>query len=187
MVHGLPLMNLFAYLSHETVRVVIECVAGASWKSDYDPEAGGFIAKRALPLGVTFPFDFGFVPGTRAEDGDPVDALVLSRGGGFPGLIVPCHVIGMVVFRQREEGVQSPITNNRLIVVPAFSDAVGLAFSEGAVPHRVQVELERFFRATVAFTGEEPVVSRWTEAGPAHAYLERALTNGTRPPRASSP
>lgn len=177
------LTDLQAYVSHATVRVVIETVAGSQWKADYDPATGCFLAKRALPLGTTFPFDFGFVPGTYAEDGDPVDALILSRGGGFPGLVVPCHVVGMVVFRQREEGLESPITNNRLIVVPAFPDSVGLAFAEGPVPHRVQAELERFFCAAVALTDEHPVVSRWTEAGPAHAYLERVLTNGRRPQR----
>lgn len=59
------------------LRVVIESPAGARVKLKYVPDLGGFILSRPLVPGVAYPFDWGFVPGTRGPDGDPVDAMVL--------------------------------------------------------------------------------------------------------------
>lgn len=168
------------YIDHDTIRVVVECVAGTSLKARYDPSSEQFVADRELPLGLAYPFDFGFVPGTRAEDGDPVDALVLHRGASFPGLVIPCRIIGMVVFRQREEHVAKPITNNRIVAVPVFHETMGDAVSD-EVSERLRHELEHFFAAVTDFTEKTPVVSRWTGAGPAHTYLERVLLAGERP------
>ena len=51
---------------------------------------------RPLPAGVTFPFDWGFVPSTEASDGDPLDALLLWDVPSFPGVVVPCRAIGVL-------------------------------------------------------------------------------------------
>lgn len=173
--------RLQGYIAHDVLRVVVETPAGSSMKLGFDPEAGGFTAVRELPLGLVYPFDFGFVPGTAAEDGDPVDAIILHAKAGFPGVIVPCRLLGMIVFRQREgEHPQKPITNNRLVAVPAFHDSFGSALAD-SVPERVRHELESFFRSSVLFTDKEPVVSRWADAHSAHTYLARVLTMGQRP------
>ena len=67
------------------VEVVIETPAGSRNKYLHDEDRGIFRLHKLLPLGTTFPFDFGFVPETLAEDGDPVDVLVLSAEPLFPG------------------------------------------------------------------------------------------------------
>lgn len=59
------------------VQVVIETPKGSRNKFAYDPKLGVFKLKRVLPEGMVFPYEFGFVPSTKAEDGDPVDVLIL--------------------------------------------------------------------------------------------------------------
>jgi len=61
----------------EIIKVVIETPKGSRNKYAFDPEERTFTLKKVLPAGMTFPYDFGFVPSTLAEDGDPVDVLVL--------------------------------------------------------------------------------------------------------------
>jgi inorganic pyrophosphatase len=52
---------------------------GQQGKFAYDPELGVFVLKRLLPVGMTFPLGFGFIPSTKAEDGDPLDRMVVIR------------------------------------------------------------------------------------------------------------
>jgi inorganic pyrophosphatase len=67
---------------------VIETPRGSAEKFAFDPEHQSFALKRVLPIGMVFPFDFGFVPGTKADDGDPVDVVVLSEFKSVPGCLV---------------------------------------------------------------------------------------------------
>src|SRR3981081_1158203 len=68
-----------------TLRAVIETPEGTRNKIKFDPTDGAMRITESLPAGMSFPFDFGFVPGTLAADGDPLDVLVLMDGPGFPG------------------------------------------------------------------------------------------------------
>jgi inorganic pyrophosphatase len=70
------------------VNVVIETPKGSCIKYAYDAECGLFALKRALPQGFAFPFNFGFVPSTLGEDGDPLDILILNEEPLFPGCLV---------------------------------------------------------------------------------------------------
>src|SRR3954463_10845866 len=87
-----------------TVRVVIETSRGCRNKYSYEPEEEVFVLKKTLPEGHVFPFDFGFVPRTKGEDGDPVDVLMLMDAPTFPGCVVNCRIIGCLEAKQQEEG-----------------------------------------------------------------------------------
>ena len=63
-------------------------------KYAFDTEDRIFGLKKVLPAGMTFPYDFGFVPSTVAEDGDPVDVLVLMDEPAFPGCLLKCRIVG---------------------------------------------------------------------------------------------
>ena len=72
----------------ETIRVVIETPKGSRNKYAFDPDDQVFVLKKVLPTGMAFPYDFGFVPSTRAEDRDPVDVLVLMDEPAFAGCVL---------------------------------------------------------------------------------------------------
>lgn len=97
------------------VNAVIEATRGSRFKYKFDPKIGDFVLHKALPAGASFPFDFGFVPGTEAEDGDPLDILVLLDEPGIVGSIVPTRLIGVISAEQTESGKKA--RNDRLLGV----------------------------------------------------------------------
>jgi inorganic pyrophosphatase len=104
------------------VVVVIETPRGSRTKLAYEPAWGTFVVKRVLPAGMVFPFDFGFVPGTRAGDGDPLDVLVLVDGSVPTGAVVLTRLIGVIEAQQQEAG-GALVRNDRLLGVAACSHA----------------------------------------------------------------
>jgi inorganic pyrophosphatase len=92
--------------------VVIETPKGSPNKLAFEPRYGTFVLKGVLPAGAVFPFDFGVVPSTRAEDGDPLDVLVLMDAPVFPGCIVPSRLVGVIEAEQTEDGMTE--RNDRL-------------------------------------------------------------------------
>ena len=95
------------------VHVVIETPKASRNKYAFDPELKIFQLKKVLPEGMTFPYDFGFVPSTKAEDGDPVDVLVLMDEPAFAGCLLKCRVIGVI---EGEQGKKKQKERNDRIV-----------------------------------------------------------------------
>lgn len=100
----------------KTLNVVIETPQGSRNKFNFDPQRGLFKLGGVLPAGASFPFDFGFVPATQGEDGDPLDVLVLMDAPAFAGCLVPCRLIGVIEAEQTERNGES-MRNDRLIAV----------------------------------------------------------------------
>jgi inorganic pyrophosphatase len=101
------------------LNVIVETPRGAGHKYRLDPETGLFKLGAFLPAGMWFPYDFGFVPGTLAEDGDPLDVLILMDDPSFPGCLVEARPIGVIEAKQTEEG--RTFRNDRVIAVAAES------------------------------------------------------------------
>ena len=80
-----------------TIQVVIETPKGSRNKYAFDADLKIFQLKKVLPAGMAFPYDFGFIPSNLADDGDPVDVLVLMDEPAFPGCLLKCRVIGVIV------------------------------------------------------------------------------------------
>jgi inorganic pyrophosphatase len=97
------------------VQVIIETPAGSRNKFSFDAEQGIFAHKKTLPAGMSFPYDFGFLPQTLAPDGDPIDVLLLMDEPAFPGISVKGRLIG-VIEGQQIDG-KKKIRNDRLVVV----------------------------------------------------------------------
>jgi inorganic pyrophosphatase len=97
------------------VNVVIDTPRGSRNKFKFDEKLGCFRLARVLPAGHSFPYDFGSIPQTRAEDGDALDVLVLGDAPTFPGCLVTVRLIGVLAARQSAKG--KTIRNDRLIAV----------------------------------------------------------------------
>jgi inorganic pyrophosphatase len=97
------------------VQVVIETPKGSRNKYAFDEEQRVFELKKVLPAGMAFPYDFGFVPGTLADDGDPVDVLVLMDEPAFPGCLLKCRLIGIIEGEQGDKKKKE--RNDRVVAV----------------------------------------------------------------------
>ena len=102
-----------------TCRAIIETPKGSRNKFDYDPETNLFMLAGLLPEGMMFPFDFGFIPSTLGEDGDPLDILVLMDAPAHSGCLIDVRLIGIITAEQTEDGKTK--TNNRLMGVAVHS------------------------------------------------------------------
>ncbi len=96
----------------EIVNVLIEIPMNSSVKYEYDEEAGVIKVDRFLYTAMFYPFNYGFIPGTLEEDGDPVDVLVISRIPVLPGTVIEARPIG-VLLTEDEEGI-----DRKIIAVP---------------------------------------------------------------------
>jgi len=98
----------------EVIQVIIETPKGSRNKFAFDEEQKVFELKKVLPAGMTFPHDFGFIPSTKAEDGDPVDVLVLMDEPAYPGCFYFCRPVGII---EGEQGKNKKDTerNDRII------------------------------------------------------------------------
>ena len=100
---------------NEILKVVIETPKGSRNKYAFDPDEKAFALKKVLPAGMAFPYDFGFVPSTEADDGDPVDVLVLMDEPAFPGCLIKCRLIG-VIEGEQVDGKKTE-RNDRVVAV----------------------------------------------------------------------
>src|ERR1700760_5120369 len=104
-----------------SVEVVIETPKGSSQKYDYVPNTPFFKLKKILPSGTVFPYDFGFIPDTKGEDGDPLDIIVISEFNSFPGIMIKCRIIGGIKAEQSTKDAKKMIRNDRFIAIPKCS------------------------------------------------------------------
>jgi inorganic pyrophosphatase len=98
------------------LRAVLESPQGSRHKLKYLADDQTFEVSTTLPAGMSMPFDFGFFPGTKAADGDPLDVLVLMDGPAYPGIVVAVRLLGVIEAEQSDDGGE-PYRNDRLIAV----------------------------------------------------------------------
>lgn len=97
------------------LNVVVETPKGSRVKYSYEKKKGMFVISKALPEGMVFPFNFGFIPGTLAPDGDPVDVLVLNEEPVVSNTLLCVKPIALIKATQTEEGQKKPVRNDRII------------------------------------------------------------------------
>lgn len=100
-------------------RAIIETPKGSRNKFDYDPESGLFKLAGLLPEGMIFPFDFGFVPATLGDDGDPLDMMVLMDSPAHVGCLIDVRIIGVIEAKQTQDGKTE--RNDRLLGIAVHS------------------------------------------------------------------
>lgn len=137
----------------EPITVIVETPKGSAEKFDYEPEFKAFKLKKVMPSGMVFPYDFGFVPNTKGEDGDPLDVLILSEFKTFPGCLIDCRVIGAIAANQTEKD-GATMRNDRFIVVPTVSHEYEGVASIEDLPVALVEEMEHFFKAYNEISGK---------------------------------
>lgn len=151
--------------------VVIETPRGCRNKYAYDEKAKAFRLKKVLPAGAVFPFDFGFLPGTKGGDGDPLDVLVILDEPAFPGCVVECRIIGALKALQSEkEGMER---NDRLIGVAVASHTYHDIADIGDLNEQVRDEIRHFFISYNEQAGKRFEPKGWADAVEAESIIRK--------------
>jgi inorganic pyrophosphatase len=118
---------------------VVEIPKGSRNKYEYDPELGAVKLDRFISASVVYPTDYGFVPGTLAVDGDPLDVLVCVSEPTFPGCVVPSKVVGL--FKMADEKGDDP----HVLVVPCSDPGWNHIEDLDDLPEQLRSEIGHFF------------------------------------------
>ncbi|MEB3161820.1 MAG: inorganic diphosphatase [Prochlorothrix sp.] len=122
------------------INVLIEIPAGSKNKYEFDKDINAFALDRVLSSSVHYPFDYGFVPNTLADDGDPLDGVVIMDQPTFPGCVIAARPIGML------EMIDGGDRDEKILCVPAKDPRYAEVKSlKDVAPHRLD-EVAEFFR-----------------------------------------
>lgn len=158
----------------QVVKVVIETPKGSRNKYVFDTEEKVFELKRVLPAGMAFPYDFGFVPSTRAADGNPVDVLVLMDEPAFTGCVLRCRLIGIIEGEQWNE--KRKVRNDRVVAIEKDNHSFAEIKHIGGLGKQFLRELEEFFVNYHDLSDEKYRIIG--AKGPAHA--RKRIADGRR-------
>ena len=87
-------LKLPTWADKDLTNCVVETPRGISCKLDWDPGLKVFTLAKPLMAGLTYPYNWGFIPSTEAEDGDPIDVLIIHNSKTYPGVVLRCHPVG---------------------------------------------------------------------------------------------
>ncbi|NEP86929.1 MAG: inorganic diphosphatase [Okeania sp. SIO2C2] len=122
------------------INVLIEIPAGSKNKYEFDKDLQAFALDRVLYSSVQYPYDYGFVPNTLADDGDPLDGMVIMDEPTFPGCVIAARPIGML------EMIDGGDRDEKILCVPdkdpRYTEVKSL---QDIAPHRLE-EIAEFFR-----------------------------------------
>ena len=151
--------NLPTFTEDGDVHVVVETPRGSRAKFSYDPKLETFTLSKSLLTGLTYPHDWGFVPSTKADDGDPIDIMVIHDATTIPGLVVTCRVIGILQIEQKSK--RKAERNDRLFAVPKRSHSEKALEDVRDLSRPIQEELEKFFIATDELEDKKLKIIGW--------------------------
>ena len=159
------------------LNVVIETPKGSRNKFGFDAELGLFRLKAVLPEGSSFPFDFGFIPSTLGEDGDPLDVLVLLDTPLPMGCLLQARPLGVIEAEQVEEDGTTE-RNDRLLAVATRARTHVSVHDLGDLRPGLLEEVEAFFAHYNMLSGRE--FKPLGRGGPDRArdLIKRSLSTG---------
>ena len=156
----------------QLIHVVIETPRGTPYKYDYDFDFDLFRMNKILPLGMVFPFDFGFIPSTKAEDGDPLDVLLLLDECGMQGTLVPARPIAVLVANQKEKGKE--FRNDRIVAVSEYSHHYKGIDDIKQLSADLPGEIEVFFKQYNRLAGKEFIPLGWQNGNRAFDLIKKS-------------
>jgi inorganic pyrophosphatase len=157
------------------VEVVIEIPQGSRNKYEMDHQSGRIRLDRMLFTATRYPLDYGFIPDTLAEDGDPLDAMVLLGDPTFPGCVITARPVG-VFWMTDEHGPDA-----KILTVPAHDPRYAGLHDLADVPVHVRDEISHFFDIYKELEpGKATDIRGWQD----HAAAEEAIAAATERGRA---
>lgn len=163
----------------DKVTAVIECPKGINHKLNWNPEKRSFKLSKILPSGLVFPYDFGMIPDTKGEDGDPLDIIILSEISGFPGLEIDCRIVGALQCEQTERDGQT-MRNDRFIGVAERTSVYADIHDIVDISDYVLDELEAFFKNYNEQAGKELKVTNRLNAEAAAELISKQVEATTK-------
>lgn len=161
------------------INVLIEIPAGSKNKYEYDKDLQAFALDRVLYSSVQYPYDYGFVPNTLADDGDPLDGMVLIDQPTFPGCVIAARPIGML------EMIDGGDRDEKILCVPdkdpRYSQVKSL---KDIAPHRLD-EIAEFFRSYKNLEKKVTEILGWQDVAQVKPLVEQCIKAGNEKGRES--
>lgn len=154
----------------EVVNAFVEIPKGSRNKYEYDKEAQVWKLDRVLYSSVAYPSDYGYIPDTLSDDGDPLDVMIVNRFPTFPGCVVEARPIGAIKM------VDSGENDEKIIAVPAHDPYFNEYKDAEDIPEAERAEIEEFFKTYKNLQkGKVVVINGWVNRAGAHALIKAAV------------
>jgi inorganic pyrophosphatase len=163
--------KLPTWADRKHIHAVVETPRGSRTKLKFESKLGVFTLSKPLLAGLTYPYDWGFIPSTEADDGDPLDVLIIHEAATYPGLVLSCEPIGVLEIVQSEQGKKT--RNDRIFAVPDRAPFEGDLRDIRRLPQRAVKELEKFFQATDALEAKQLEFRGWRGPGQARKLIDK--------------
>ena len=152
----------------QVVRMIVEIPKNSHSKYEYDADLKVFRLDRTLYSPLHYPGEYGFIPGTLAADGDPLDILALTEDAGYPGTLMMVRPVGVLVMTDQGQA------DEKILAVPDRDPRFAQVHSiEDVFPHSLR-ELEYFFTIYKELEGKQTQVGAWLGYEPARQRIASA-------------
>ncbi|BAU65603.1 inorganic pyrophosphatase [Stanieria sp. NIES-3757] len=151
------------------INVLIEIPAGSKNKYEFDKDMNAFALDRVLFSSVQYPYDYGFVPNTLADDGDPLDGMVLMDQATFPGCVIAARPIGML------EMIDGGDRDEKILCVPDADPRYHNVNSlKDVAPHRLD-EIAEFFKTYKNLEKKVTQILGWQDVDQVKPLVEKCI------------
>ncbi len=151
------------------VNVLIEIPAGSKNKYEFDKDLNAFALDRVLYASVQYPYDYGFIPNTLADDGDPLDGMVIMDQPTFPGCVIAARPIGILGM------IDSGDSDEKLLCVPDQDPRYAKVTSlKDIASHRLE-EIAEFFRTYKNLEKKETKITGWQDVDAVRPLVEQCI------------
>lgn len=151
------------------VNVLIEIPGGSKNKYEFDKDLNAFSLDRVLYSSVTYPYDYGFIPNTLADDGDPLDGMVIIDQPTFPGCVITARPIGML------EMIDGGDRDEKILCVPAKDPRYAQVTSLKDVSEHRLAEIAEFFRTYKNLEKKVTEIEGWKDADTVNSLIEACI------------
>ncbi|MBW4537423.1 MAG: inorganic pyrophosphatase [Cyanobacteriota bacterium] len=151
------------------INVLIEIPGGSKNKYEFDKDMNAFALDRVLFASVKYPYDYGFVPNTLADDGDPLDGMVMMDEPTFPGCVIAARPIGMLLM------IDGGDRDEKILCVPAEDPRYNEVKSlKDIAPHRLE-EIAEFFRTYKNLEKKVTEIQGWKDVDAVTPLVEECI------------